>query len=114
MAINEDNFVKELLKSVPEFKEVHKNEKDYHEIGIHLVLGDLKRFAEKTYMERQKNQEKEVLDFILKCLKEGNENVKNAVFVSFFENMDDKCAKNLANQLPEKFRKDVLDFLECL
>ena len=53
--INEKTFLAELLQAFPEFKDLHESNKEYHDIGIHLIFGDFRRFAEDAIARDEKN-----------------------------------------------------------
>ena len=36
--LTEKTFLNELLKEIPEFKKIYELNKEYHDIGIHLIL----------------------------------------------------------------------------
>ncbi|MBI2546389.1 hypothetical protein HYV81_04370 [Candidatus Woesearchaeota archaeon] len=107
--IAEENFIQELLKEIPEFESVH--EKEYHKIGINLVFGDLKRLAEKTIQQNDQKLLKRIAKFILRCNNEGDKDVQDAVFVSFFETMNEESIKAISKYLPERLNEEIQEFL---
>src|SRR3989338_9971785 len=112
--INEANFITELLLAIPEFKNIHEEEKEYHEIGVNTILSDLKCFAE-NYQKR-KNQEmlKRIAEFILRCDIESRDEVKNAIWVSFFETMNEDTIQAICKYLQTKYYTKFQEFLTAV
>jgi hypothetical protein len=111
--INEKTFLTELFQAFPEFKEVYENNKEYHDIGIHLIFGDFRRFAEGAIEHSNNELFIRIKDFILRCYAESKDEVKNAVFVSFFENMNEKYLQYFLDNLPNDFAEEVRKFLKA-
>ena len=111
--INEKTFLAELLQAFPEFKDLHESNKEYHDIGIHLIFVDFRRFAEDAIARDEKNLFARIKDFILRCDTENEDEVKNAVFVSFFENMNKKPLQYFLNNLPDDFAEEVRKFINA-
>jgi hypothetical protein len=110
--INEKTFLQELLQTIPEFREIHENAK-YHDIGIHIIFGDFRRFTENTIEQDNKELFKRIKDFIIRCHIESKDEINNAVFVSFFENMDEKPLEYFLDSLPSDFTEEVRGFLKA-
>lgn len=111
--ITEKNFLSELFGAIPEFKEIHDKEKEYHNIGIHLIFGDFRRLAELAVEEKNYELLKRIEDFVIRCHQESKDEVNNAVFVSFFENMNEESLKYFYDNLPEKFVIEIKKFLHA-
>ena len=88
--INEKTFLQELLIAIPEFKEIHEREKEYHDIGIHLIFGDFKRLALDAVKQNDEKLLKRITNFIVRCHQEDRGEVDNAVMVTFFESMSER------------------------
>src|SRR3989344_465877 len=109
--ITEKNFLSELFGAIPEFKEIHDKEKEYHDIGIHLIFGDFRRLAELAVEEKNYVLLKRIEDFIIRCHQESKDEVNNAVFVSFFENMNENSLLYFIHRLPIPFKDEIRKFL---
>lgn len=111
MKITKKNFLKELLKEIPEFKPIHEEQKEYHDLGINILFGDLKRLTEKTTQENKQELVKRIAKFIVKCYN-GDKGIKNAVFVSFFETMNKDSIESISKYLPKKIVTEIHEFLK--
>ncbi len=111
--INEKTFLVELLRTFPEFKETHESNKEDHDIGIHIIFGDFRRFAEGAIANDNKELFVRIRDFIVRCQVENEDEVKNAVFVSFFENMNEESLQYFLNNLPSDFAEEIRNFLKA-
>ncbi|MDO8554215.1 MAG: hypothetical protein Q7S22_05385 [Candidatus Micrarchaeota archaeon] len=110
--INEKNFIKELINSFPEFKQIYENNKEDCDIGVNIVFGYFRRFCEDAITKKDTELTKRIAQFILRCQEESKDEVQNAVFVSFFENMDNKYLLILVDFFPKEFTSEIFQFLE--
>ena len=83
--ITEENFLNELLLNFPEFHKIHEDNKENHEIGIHLIFGDFRRFTENAIKNNKNDLLLRVIKFISKCYYENNDEVNNAVLYHFLK-----------------------------
>ncbi len=110
--LTKHNLTEQLLKHIPEFKKIYEREKEYHDIGIHIVMGDFYRLAEEAIQNKNDALTKKIADFINKCYEEGDEDVHNALIVSFFESMETKALAKFYHYLTKKLAKEVLEHLK--
>ncbi len=111
--ISEKNFLPELLKAIPEFESVNKKNKEFHDIGIHLIMGDFKIFAENAVQEKNDKLLESIKSFLMRCHDESTDEVGNAVYVTFFENMNDIGLHYFFEHLPKEFAEDIKRFLDA-
>lgn len=109
--ITEKSFLSELLGTIPEFKEIYDKEKEYHDIGIHLIFGDFRRLTELAVEENNSDLLKRIEGFVIRCHQESKDEVDNAIFVSFFENMNEKSLQYFIKKLPAPFAEEIKKFL---
>jgi hypothetical protein len=84
--ITGDDFVDELKVAVPESGDlVTEHLADNDELLLHLLMSDLLRLTVSTFSEGQTGVTDRLLGFVDRCLREGDEDVVNAVGVSFVE-----------------------------
>ena len=108
--ITEKTFLSELLEKFPEFVELHESNKQEHDSGIHLIFGTFRRFVEEAIQSSNAELLFRIKEFILRCY-ESKDEVKNALFVSFFENLNKEGLKYFYNNLPPKFVTEIKEFL---
>jgi len=85
--ITDDSFVDELVAVLPEAVETvrdHLGDQE-GELLIHLLMADLQRLTVRVFREGQDDLARRILEFVDRCLSEGDADVKNAVSVSFVE-----------------------------
>src|SRR5690349_8905872 len=102
-SINEQTFLSELLRAFPEFVAVHEKNKKDHDIGVHIILGDFRRFTDTALAENNEEVLTRIRDFIIRCHTESNDEVNNAVFVTYFENMGEETLEYFYKNLPQEF-----------
>ena len=110
--VNISKFLQKLIKVIPEFKKIHEDNKEYHEIGVHLIFGDFRRLAENAIENKNSDLLKRIQSFIIKCHSESKDEIDNAVFVSFFENMSEEGLKYFFEHLPKDFTEEIKSFLD--
>jgi hypothetical protein len=80
------DFVDQLEVVVPEAHNiVVEHFGDYDELLLHLLMSDLLRFAVSTFSDGQTDVTDRLLAFVDRSLRDGDEDVVNAVCVSFVE-----------------------------
>jgi hypothetical protein len=87
--VTEDNFLALLREAVPETVPVideHIADVD-GDLLLHLLMSDLLRFATATYASGEAGVSDRLLQFVGSALDDGDKRVKNAVQVSFVENV---------------------------
>jgi len=100
--------LEKLTKQIPEFK-IKKD----HEIGIHIIMGDLKNLAKKAIQENNIDLIKRIVKFITSRYNEGGE-TQNAVFVSFFENMDKETSDEVLKYFSDEIATKIKQFYKKL
>ena len=110
-SINKKNFLQKLLLAVPEFKKIHEEESEYHNIGIHLILGDFKRLTEVAVKKKNDELLQRITGFIIRCHDNSKDEVHNAIYVTFFENMNEESLQYFLHRLPKEFAEKVKEFL---
>ena len=85
--ITQDGFVHNLVAVVPEAAETDRGHLDDQEgeLLIHLLMADLLRLTVRVFGDGREDVARRLLEFIDRCLSEGDEYVRNAVSVSFVE-----------------------------
>lgn len=85
--ITRADFLDDLRIAVPESDVlVADHLADTDEILLHLLMSDLLRLAVSTFAEGRTGVTDRLLAFVDRCLREGDDDVVNAVGVSFVEN----------------------------
>lgn len=111
--ITKNTFIQELLKAIPEFREIHETEKNYHAIGIHLIWGDFARFTEEAIDTNKSELLDRITTFLVRCYTENNNEVSNALFVSFFEHLNDEHLGFFYQKLPKDLSKEVRKYIKA-
>jgi hypothetical protein len=84
--ITHDGFLDELAVAVPESADlVAEHLDDNDELLIHLLLSDLLRMTVSTFDAGREDVTDRLLAFVNRCLREGDDDVVDAVSVSFVE-----------------------------
>jgi hypothetical protein len=85
--ITRASFVRDLLSAVPEVDDTVREHLDDYEGGLllHLLMADLVRYGVAAFEDRS-GEAHRLLAFVDSCLADGDEDVTNAVLVSFIEN----------------------------
>jgi hypothetical protein len=84
--ITRDGFVDELRVAVPESGDlVAEHLADNDELLLHVLLSDLLRLAVSTFASGRVAVTDRLLVFVDRCLRDGDDDVVNAVCVSFVE-----------------------------
>lgn len=87
--ITKQNFPEKLLEVVPEFKQSYDkylNDNDGENL-IHILMSSFYNFLIENFKNGNKDLTKKIIIFIDKSYNEGDNDVINAVNVSFFENL---------------------------
>ena len=108
--INEKNYLDILLKDIPEFAQIYNKEKEDCDIGPNITLGYLRRLLEEALKNHNTELTRKIANFIIRCWKESRDEVGNAVFVTFFENMNEQTFKEFSKSIPPKLVKEVEKF----
>jgi hypothetical protein len=85
--ITRESFVDELLAVVPESGasvEGHLDDMQGEPL-LHLLMSDLLRLSVRTFADGQHELTQRLLHYVDRCLREGDDAVRNAVAVSFVE-----------------------------
>ena len=85
--ITQDSFIDNLVAVVPEAAETVRGHLDDQEgeLLIHLLMADLLRLTVRVFGDGREDVARHLLEFVDRCLGEGDEYVRNAVSVSFVE-----------------------------
>lgn len=85
--LTKDAFVVALLDAVPESQPIVTEHWDDHDgdVPLHLLMGDVRRLSEDAWRREDHALMRRCLDFLDLALRTGDENVQNAVSVSFVE-----------------------------
>jgi hypothetical protein len=87
LVITRTKFVSELETAVPEASHVaaeHLADND-GELLLHLLMSDLLRMTVRAHEQGERDVTVRLLAFADRCMREGDEDVANAVAVSFVE-----------------------------
>lgn len=86
--ITRASFVPDLLSAVPEVDDtVREHLADYEgDLLLHLLMADLVRYSIAAFEDGRSGEAQRLLAFVDSCLAGGDEDVTNAVVVSFVEN----------------------------
>lgn len=85
--VTRHDFVDELMVAVPESEGlVLAHLADNDEMLLHLLMSDLLRLTVSAFSEGKAEAADRLLAFVDRCLRYGDEDVANAVSVSFVEN----------------------------
>ena len=86
VALSETDFLDTLLTEVPETKSVvGEHLEDYDGLLLHLLTADLRRFAIESFDAGRSDVLARLLRVIDAALREGTDDVQNAMAVSFVE-----------------------------
>ena len=94
--IDENNFLSNLRRYVPEFKEIEREEGVESGDGVDYVMGVLSKFAEEANQANNIRLLRKISKFLDKCWNRGEYQVHNAVMVSFFESLTDESFKKIS------------------
>jgi hypothetical protein len=84
--MTQERFIQELLDVVPAAQAtVDEHLRDNDELLLHLLMADLLRLAVSAYQGNDAETSQRLLAFVDRALREGDEDVENAVCVSFVE-----------------------------
>lgn len=84
--ITQGDFIDELNAEIPESHGlVAEHLADNDELLLHLLMSDLLRLVASTFSEGRTEVTDRLLAFVDRCLREGDDNVANAVCISFVE-----------------------------
>jgi hypothetical protein len=108
--ITRADFVDELKRAVPESDDlVAEHLADNGELLLHLLMSDLLRMTVSTFHEGQPAVAARLLTFVDRCLREGDDDVANAVCVSFIEDFGAHAGESeaLLNRWPPALRAEL-------
>lgn len=85
--ISRSDFVATLLADVPQSADlVQEHLADYDgELLLHILMYDLLKRTVSLYTDGKEDEARQLLEFVDRCLRDGDEHVENAVAVSFVE-----------------------------
>lgn len=85
--ISRSDFIATLLADVPQTADlVQEHLADYDgELLLHILMHDLLKRTVSLYTNGKEDEARQLLEFVDRCLREGDEYVENAVAVSFVE-----------------------------
>ncbi len=106
--ITKSNLLSELLKYVPEFKKIHEKEKEDHDCGDTIVMGDFHTFTEEAVKKRKTKLVKRIADFLTRSYAEGDEYTKEVIITGFFEGMEIRASAYFYRFLRNPLQKDVI------
>jgi hypothetical protein len=89
MSMTSQEFVERLVEEVPETSALVSEhlEDQFGELVLHLLMADLLRFAVERFHQGQFDVSRRCLALVDHALGDGDEYVRNAVAVSFVENV---------------------------
>lgn len=90
LVITRDSIADGLLAAVPEAGDTVREHLDDQEgqLLLHLLMPELLRFGVAAFEDGETDQARRLLEFVGRCLADGDEYVRNAVQVSFVENYE--------------------------
>jgi hypothetical protein len=86
-----ENLADDLLTNVPELRKMYEEHlADYDQVLPHVLLGDMVRYMVLVSKETHdlSTRLKRIVDWIEKAVEIGDERVREAIVVSFLENLD--------------------------
>ncbi len=111
---NVNDFVRLLLKSVPELRPIYiEHLEDYDEILEHVFMGEVTRFATKEFINNPNSESlHRLLSFLDKAYTTVDKNLKELISVSFLENLsgDEKCYEGIFNILSDSLKLEFLKY----
>lgn len=88
MPITRATFAQDLLAAVPIAQAtVDEHLRDNDELLLHLLMADLLRLTVSAHQRNDHDTVQSLLAFVDRALREGDEDVENAVCVSFIEHI---------------------------
>ena len=89
MALTRGTFVAGLLDAVPETKNIVKEHADDFDgdVLLHLLVADLRRFCLDAWQSNSSDALARCLNYLDLALRTGDDQVQNAIAVSFVEDM---------------------------
>lgn len=96
------------LKKLPEFDDLFKEE---YSIGPTFHFSDLRRYTEEAVKDKDNIKLKKIGNLLNECWDNGDDDITNAIMVSYFEHLSNKAVKTLYNFINKELKKDAQDYL---
>ena len=110
--INYSTFIEYLISEIPQIKDIYNEHiNDYDELLMHVLFGDITRFAVSLY---KKNSNDETLKKLLLILDEGfttsDKKLQELISVSFLENLDqsEDYYNGIKDMLSNRLRNELI------